>query len=72
MLVREASAKREGKENSDANRGESLDRRSLLDVTLNHLVGLVRKLGAKVSMVFLIICIPIIQSWSMGNGHNAA
>ena len=72
MLVREASAKREGKENSDANRGESLDRRSLLDVTLNHLVGLVRKLGAKVSMVLLFIFVPIIQSWSMGNGHNAA
>jgi len=50
VLVREAPAKREGKENSDANRGESLDRRSLLDVTLNHLVGLVRKLGAKVDL----------------------
>ena len=70
--MREAPAKREGKENSDANCGESLDRRSLLDVTLNHLVGLVRKLGAKVSMVFLFIFVPIIQSWSMGNGHNAA
>ena len=40
MLVSEDLAKKEG-----------LDRRNLLDVTLEHLVILVRKLGVKVRMV---------------------
>ena len=50
VLVRENPAKKEGKEDSAAawHPGESLDRRNLLDVTLQHLVSLVRKLGAKV------------------------
>ena len=50
MLLRENPAKKEGKEDSAAawHRRESLDRRNLLDVTLQHLVSLVRKLGAKV------------------------
>ena len=43
MLVSEDLAKKEGK--------EGLDRRNLLDVTLEHLVILVRKLGFKVGMV---------------------
>ena len=50
VLVRENPAKKEGKEDSAAgwHPGESLDRRNLLDVTLQHLIILVRKLGAKV------------------------
>ena len=43
MLVSEDLAKKEGK--------EGLDRRNLLDVTLEHLVILVRKLGVEVRMV---------------------
>ena len=43
VLVSEDLAKKEGK--------EGLDRRNLLDVTLEHLVILVRKLGVKVRMV---------------------
>lgn len=42
VLVSEDLAKKEGK--------EGLDRRNLLDVTLEHLVILVRKLGAKVDL----------------------
>jgi len=42
VVVRENRAKKEGIS------GESLDRRNLIDVTLQHLVILVRKLGAKV------------------------
>ena len=50
MVVRENPGKKEGKS------GESLfDRRSLIDVTLQHLVILVRKLGAKVTMMVIFL-----------------
>ena len=47
VVVRENPAKKEGKS------GENLDRRSLIDVNLQHLVILARKLGAKVSMMVI-------------------
>ena len=46
VVVRENPAKKEG------NSGESLDRRNLIDVTLQHLVILVSKLGAKVAWLW--------------------
>ena len=49
VVVRENAAKKDGKS------GESFDRRSLIDVTLQHLVILVRKLGAKVSMMVIFL-----------------
>jgi len=50
VLVRETPAKKDGKESSAAVHKGSLDRRSLLDVTFQHLVILVRRLGAKVDL----------------------
>ena len=56
VVVRENPAKKEGKS------GENLDRRSLIDVTLQHLVILARKLGAKVSMMVIFIKKELITS----------
>ena len=45
MIVREDQAKKE----NGAGGGIRLDHRSLQDVTLDHLVSLVKKLGSKVT-----------------------